>query len=87
MLMQVGSIRRAWTVIGIRGKQASPTAGGSAARDRKSVGRGGQSKASTAIHGLPSRSALATQPLGRAPDPRKSRSGAAEVRGATWYQV
>jgi hypothetical protein len=70
-------IKRASTVIGTCGKQASPTPGGSAARDRKSVGTGGQSKAPASIHGSPFRSALAIQPLGRV----------REVSAATSYQV
>src|SRR5688572_25799052 len=74
---QLHERRRASTVIGIRGKQANPTPGGSAASDRKSVGSGGQSKSSAVIHGSPARSELATQPLG----------SSSESSGTTSYQA
>ncbi len=77
VLSQLHSNSRASTVIGTRGKQASPTPAGKAASDRKSVGNGGQSKSPAAIHGSPSLPALATQPLGRV----------REVSGATSYQA
>src|SRR4029079_11335094 len=73
---QLQEMRRASTVIGTRGKQATPTPVGSAASERKSVGTGGQSKVADSIHGSPSRPALAIQPPGRL----------REARGATSYQ-
>ena len=64
-MSQSHEIRRAWTVIGTCGKQASPTPAGSAARERKSVGHGWTVEVTGRDPRLAVRLALATQPLGR----------------------
>jgi len=54
-ISQLQSTRRAWTVIGMRGKHASPTLDGSALKERRSIGIGGQAKSLAASQGLPDR--------------------------------